>query len=531
VHVVWAWVRRYLAALTACLAAAAGAGSAVATAGATSGARDDSAITSNGSDAQVTSSNPSSGVPSLTPSPQPPCTDTTTPPAAALTTTTQQGSCPERPADPQSSTPAKSPSDASTAPQKLTALPESTTGKSPGRGRHAKKHVGAHSRTRHHRHAGGHRRRRGHSVGPGHGGGSRLGQAQSQASALRRAAVGGGGSHLQQLPSWASGRSAQAGEAAAAPSASVVVTPWSIGFGVSPFTIAELEHLSSTIASADQPPQSLIPIYKAAGRRYHIPWEILAAINAVETHYGRDLRVSRAGAIGWMQFMPDTWNRWRLAVGRNHTPNPYDPSDSIYSTARFLAAHGAPQHMRAALYAYNHSASYVDAVLRRAQMIGGRSPDTGNGNGGYALPLEDLYMRQLGRTDGGVDIEDAPDGAAVYSITPGIVTAVASNPSGFGPNYPVIMATAGPLDGRHIYYGHVAASLVHVGQRVRAGQPIAVMGHTGNAATLGHGHVEIGFSDAGGDPLNHGSSGGSPSGAAMRQLLTTLSAAFGITNS
>ncbi len=58
-----------------------------------------------------------------------------------------------------------------------------------------------------------------------------------------------------------------------------------------------------------------------------------------------------------------------------------------------------------------------------------------------------------------------------------------------------------PLDPR--YYGHVAASLVKVGQHVLAGQPIAIMGHTGDAAGLGHGHVEIGFSDASGDPLSH----------------------------
>jgi murein DD-endopeptidase MepM/ murein hydrolase activator NlpD len=132
-------------------------------------------------------------------------------------------------------------------------------------------------------------------------------------------------------------------------------------------------------------------------------------------------------------------------------------------------------------------------------------------------------MRQLGRTDDGVDIEDAPDGAAVYSMTPGVVTAVASNPSGFGPNYPVVLVTAGPLAGQYIYYGHVAASLVRVGQHVLAGQPIAIMGHTGDAAGLRHGHIEIGFSDASGDPLNHhGGIAWTPSGAAMRTVLVAL---------
>jgi murein DD-endopeptidase MepM/ murein hydrolase activator NlpD len=169
----------------------------------------------------------------------------------------------------------------------------------------------------------------------------------------------------------------------------------------------------------------------------------------------------------------------------------------------------------------------------RAQMIEDRAVGKHMRNDGYALPLDGRYMRQLGRTDDGVDIEDAPDGAAVFSITTGVVTAVASDPSGFGPNYPVIRATKGPLTGQYIYYGHVAASLVRVGQHVRAGQPIAVMGHTGNAASLGHGHIEIGFSDASGDPLNHGRATApwTPSGAAMRHLLVALSSAFGIKNS
>ena len=140
-------------------------------------------------------------------------------------------------------------------------------------------------------------------------------------------------------------------------------------------------------------------------------------------------------------------------------------------------------------------------------------------------------MAELGRTDDGVDIETPPDGVPVYSITPGIVSAVASDPNGFGPGYPVIEATSGSLAGQHIYYGHVALALVREGQRVSAGQPIAIVGHTGDAASLGHGHVEIGFSDAGGDPLSHHQATAStPAGEVMRGFLVELSSAFGIHN-
>jgi murein DD-endopeptidase MepM/ murein hydrolase activator NlpD len=61
---------------------------------------------------------------------------------------------------------------------------------------------------------------------------------------------------------------------------------------------------------------------------------------------------------------------------------------------------------------------------------------------------------------------------------------------------------------------------------VSAGQPIAVMGHTGDAASLGHGHIEIGFSDSSGNPIDHhGTQAWTPSGAAMRRVLVLLLAA------
>lgn len=292
--------------------------------------------------------------------------------------------------------------------------------------------------------------------------------------------------------------------------------------------VALLSHLSGLYVKGLQPPAFLIPIYKKAGQRFHIPWQILAAINSIETNYGRDLNVSSAGAVGWMQFMPSTWREYGLSVKGNGPPNPYDPTDAIFSAARYLASNGGARHLRKAIFAYNHAVWYVDSVLWRAGIISEHAQGTHH-LGGYALPLDGKYMRTFGRTDDGVDFEAAPDGAAVYSITPGVVTAVASDPTGFGPNYPVIRVTKGPLTGQYIYYGHVAASLVKVGQHVMAGQPIAIMGHTGDAVSLGHGHIEIGFSDSSGDPLNHhGAVAWTPSGAAMRRVLVALAAGFHI---
>jgi hypothetical protein len=288
---------------------------------------------------------------------------------------------------------------------------------------------------------------------------------------------------------------------------------------------AALSSLASLAGNSAGPPAFLIPIHKQAGRRYHVPWQVLAAINSIETNYGRDLSVSSAGAVGWMQFMPGTWREYRVAADGHGTPNPYDPRDAIFSAARYLAANGARTDLRRAIFAYNHATWYVDEVLARARAIGDHAT-TSRSADGYALPLDAQYLPRLGRTDDGVDIETAPDGALVYSITPGVVTRVASDPGGFGPDYPVILVSHGPLAGRYVYYGHVEASLVRAGEHVSAGQPIAVMGHTGDAASLGHGHIEIGFSDSSGNPIDHhGTQAWTPSGAAMRRVLVLLLAA------
>ncbi len=281
----------------------------------------------------------------------------------------------------------------------------------------------------------------------------------------------------------------------------------------------------------DRPPAYLIPIYEAAGRRYGVPWRVLAAINAIETNYGRNLAVSSAGAVGWMQFMPATWGEWAVDADHDGHLNPYSPQDAIFTAARYLQACGASHDLPGAIFAYNHADWYVAEVFLRARTLGDLA-SFARIERGYSLPLDARYMGQLGRTDDGVDIEMAPDGALVYSITPGVVTAVASDPVGFGPNYPVIQATGGSLIGQHIYYGHVAEALVHPGQHVSAGQPIAIVGHAGDAVLLGHGHIEIGFSDAGGDPLNHhGVEASTPAGDVMRGVLTALSSSFGIENS
>lgn len=118
-------------------------------------------------------------------------------------------------------------------------------------------------------------------------------------------------------------------------------------------------------------PPFLLPIYRAAADRYGVPWEVLASINEIETDYGRDLRVSSAGATGWMQFMPASWRHYGLDADDDGTSDPYDPVDAIFAAARYLRAADAARNLRGAILAYRHASWYADMVLSRARFMAG----------------------------------------------------------------------------------------------------------------------------------------------------------------
>jgi transglycosylase-like protein with SLT domain len=122
-------------------------------------------------------------------------------------------------------------------------------------------------------------------------------------------------------------------------------------------------------------PPFLLPIYQAAGIEYGIRWEILAAINEIETDYGRNLNVSSAGAVGWMQFMPSTWAAYGTDANKDGRKDPYNPVDAIFAAARYLKAANYENDVRAAIWAYNHADWYVDSVLLRARLIAGVPAD------------------------------------------------------------------------------------------------------------------------------------------------------------
>jgi soluble lytic murein transglycosylase-like protein len=134
---------------------------------------------------------------------------------------------------------------------------------------------------------------------------------------------------------------------------------------------ADLTRLSSSTPRPTAPPEigaaapaaRLLAWYREAARRFGIRWQLLAAINFVESAFNRVRNVSGAGAQGPMQFEPATWR----AYGLGGTID--EPHDAILGAANYLAANNAEHDERDALYHYNHSPLYVDAILRYARRM------------------------------------------------------------------------------------------------------------------------------------------------------------------
>lgn len=99
----------------------------------------------------------------------------------------------------------------------------------------------------------------------------------------------------------------------------------------------------------------------------------------------------------------------------------------------------------------------------------------------------------------GIDIA-APSGTPVPAITPGVVTGVKGNPTGFG-NTVTIKAPNGDMQ----QFAHLQKALVRPGQKVAQGQPIAKMGRSGNVYSNSRSdpsHLDLRITNAYGRYLN-----------------------------
>jgi hypothetical protein len=158
-----------------------------------------------------------------------------------------------------------------------------------------------------------------------------------------------------------------------------------------PFEIPSIP--TSSCAGSGVPPV-LIPIYQRAAVQYGLGPQgpaVLAGINEIETAFGSNLNVSSAGALGWMQFIPSSWEMYGVDANGDGVKDPYNPEDAIYAAASYLSAAGMPADTYTAIYAYNHADWYVAEVLANAACYAG----IGSAAGGFSLTpqLQELSCR------------------------------------------------------------------------------------------------------------------------------------------
>lgn len=173
-------------------------------------------------------------------------------------------------------------------------------------------------------------------------------------------------------------------------------------------------------------PQEYVKDYQDAGKKYGIPYTLIAAIHRVETNFGSDLNISSTGAVGHTQFQKATWLGWsypgRTRLGDLNVSNdilmnpamiakyngfgvdatgdgkadPYNVRDAVFSTANYLAENGGSKgDLRGAVYQYNHAGWYVDRVFKyynsytsNVKVVAVGSSSTGTVSGGGAPAIE-----------------------------------------------------------------------------------------------------------------------------------------------
>jgi Transglycosylase SLT domain len=229
-------------------------------------------------------------------------------------------------------------------------------------------------------------------------------------------ATGGGD---QPLPNGPSGGSQFA--SGGAPTAANPTTTFA-PFGPAPIGVPNF-----VIDSFEIPP-FLLPIYQACGTEYGIPWEVLAAINKIETGFGTNLNVSSAGAVGWMQFLPSSWETYGLDANGDGRKDPYNPVDAICAAAHYLKVAGGTKDLYNAILAYNHADWYAQEVLLYARAYGRLPSDlvgslTGLTEGAHfpiaanARYADDISARAAIKSSGG-EGEGYGNAAEVISSSP-----------------------------------------------------------------------------------------------------------------
>ena len=139
----------------------------------------------------------------------------------------------------------------------------------------------------------------------------------------------------------------------------------------------------------DSIPANYLALFQQMGKKFGVPWVVLAGIGEVESDDGRSKLPgvhsgsNAFGAAGPMQIGIGgaAGNEWGGAPVHpaservngvatdgdgDGIANVYDPADAIAGAARMLAGNGVQTNVSGAIFAYNHLQSYVQLVLHFA---------------------------------------------------------------------------------------------------------------------------------------------------------------------
>ncbi len=132
-------------------------------------------------------------------------------------------------------------------------------------------------------------------------------------------------------------------------------------------------------AGGDEIPTNYVPWLEKAATKYKLGpqgFAIVAAIHKVESDFGRSplpgvrSGTNSAGAAGPGQFLFSTWATYGVDANGDGRKDIYSVPDSVFATANYLHASGAPGNWPAAIFAYNHAEWYVQEVLEIARGFG-----------------------------------------------------------------------------------------------------------------------------------------------------------------
>jgi cell wall-associated NlpC family hydrolase len=146
-------------------------------------------------------------------------------------------------------------------------------------------------------------------------------------------------------------------------------------------------------------PASYLALFQPTGKKYGVPWVILAGIGEVESDDGRSnlpgvhSGSNAFGAAGPMQIgiggaAGNTWGGAPVHPASEQVSgvaadgngdgiaSVYDPADAIAGAAKYLLEHGVLDNVAGAIFAYNHLEIYVQAVLQWAKVYA---------SGGYSV--------------------------------------------------------------------------------------------------------------------------------------------------